>query len=107
MPIIQPPPPPPKMVTIAVRLKIEDLRYLKAYEAYSGSPTHSHVIVGALEFLYGNDDGFKPWFDAHPNLSTEKKARRNGNTKRPQKVETPRDGVSSAVAAEAAGSTEV
>jgi hypothetical protein len=54
-----------------------------------------------------HDDGFKPWFDAHPNLSTEKKARRNGSTKRPQKVDASRDAVSSAVAAvEAVSGTE-
>lgn len=104
MPLIQPPPPRPKMITIALRMKVEDLRYLKAYEAYSASPTHSHVIVGALGLLYEKDTGFQPWFEAHPHSAIEKKARRNGSTKSSAKFGTSGDAVSSAVAAAEAAS---
>jgi hypothetical protein len=108
MPLIQPPPPPPKMVTLTVRMKQGDLSCLQAYEAYSGSPTHSHVIIGSLERLYAQDDGFSAWRNNHPNFATDKKARRNGSAKRPTKATTSGAALSSAVvAAEAAHVPEV
>ena len=108
MPLIQPPPPAPKMVTITVRMKQDDLCCLQAYEAYSSSPTHSHVITGSLERLYAQDNGFAAWRDDHPSFATDKKARRNGSVKRPTKATTSGAALSSAVAAaEAAHGAEV
>ncbi|HEY6292925.1 MAG TPA: hypothetical protein VI455_15350 [Terriglobia bacterium] len=79
MPLIQPKPAPPEKQTVALRLEISTLDRLKRYAAFLGTRDLSHVVTGSLEKVFHADREYKAWLKAHPDSSTQSRARRNSN----------------------------
>jgi hypothetical protein len=97
MPILPPPPAPPKKETIAVRLDVRILEELRRYAAVAETKNYSHIIAGALERLFDDND-YKTWLKVHPDFHPESKPRRKGASS------SPRDGCRSGQTAAAPAS---
>lgn len=108
MSIIQPPPAPPKKITIGIRFEEEKLAALRRYGAFIGTRNLSHIISESLDRVYKLDTQYKVWLKTHPDMTAEKKQRRNGAVRSQSRVALSGAPVPSAVvAADAASSTEV
>jgi hypothetical protein len=79
MPLIPPKPAPPEKLTVALRLEVATLDRLKRYAAFLGTRDLSHVVTGSLEKVFHADKEYKAWLKAHPDSSTQSRARRNSN----------------------------
>jgi hypothetical protein len=78
MPIIPPPPRPPKKETITVRLDLEMLNELRRYAVCLNSPNFSYIVACALKKLFDDDD-WKKWVKAHPDIHLQTRGRPKGS----------------------------